>query len=193
MQHSLRHRKKPWDSVIACGMAVFTSGWMICWMTFLGTPSISGTCFYFVFGFVFFHSLLFSLCILILCVYSVFYFRYRVSQRVGAQLPTPMLPGLPPYCLMLRRVEDAQILSTDSPSITGVRVTAAELPHVHRGSRVLMPFDAVGEFSHLTAGLPPTTIPGGTHHRFNLHWEYQDEGNWAIFSLIVLGALFFGF
>ena len=98
-----------------------------------------------------------------------------------------MLPGLPPYCLMLRRVEDAQLLSTDSPSFTGVRVTAAELPHVHRGSRVLVPFDAVGEFFHLTAGLPSTTIPGGTHHRFNLHWEYQDEGNWVIFPLIVLG------
>ena len=119
---------------------------------------------------------------------SLFIFsRYRVSQRVGAQLPTPVLPGLPPYCLLLRRVEGAPFLSTDPPSTTGVRVTAAELPHVHRGSRELMPFNAAGEFLHLTAGLPSTTIPGGTHHRFNLYWECPDEGNWVLlFSCCVL-------
>ena len=130
-----------------------------------------------VFGF-WFLDLLYSL-FLATCLYSVLCFRYRVAQHVGAQLPTPMLPGLPPYCLMLRRVEDAQLLSTGSPSVTGVRVTASDLPHVHRGSRVLLPFDAMGEFSRPAAGLPPTSIPGGTHHRFTLHWECKDQGTWV--------------
>ena len=78
---------------------------------------------------------------------------------------------------MLRRVVDALGLSTDAPSSVGVRVTAAELPHVHRGSRVLVPFDAIGEFVPLTADMPSMFAPGGTHHRFNLHWEYQNDGN----------------
>ena len=78
---------------------------------------------------------------------------------------------------MLQRVVDALGLSTDAPSSVGVRVTAAELPHVHRGSRALVPVDAGGEFVPLTANMPSTFAPGGTHHRFNLHWEYQSDGN----------------
>ena len=109
--------------------------------------------------------------------YSYFVLRYRLSQRVGVHRPAPKLTGLPPYCLMLQRVVDALGLSTDAPSSIGVRVTAAELPRVHLGSRELVPFDAIGEFVPLTAGVPSTFASGGTHHRFTLHWEYQDDGN----------------
>ena len=164
---------------------------------FLGTHFISGE--YFCLRLWFLFVVCCPLCLRLflsftwILAYSVVYFRYRVSQRIGAELPAPMLPGLPPYCLMLRRIEDAQMLSTGPPSSTGVRVTASELPHVHRGSRDLLPFSAVGEFVHLAVGLPPTTAPHGTHHRFNLHWECKDEGNWALFTLVVFCFLFLCF
>ena len=89
---------------------------------------------------------------------------------------------------MLRRVDDPG-LSSDAPISTGVRVLAANLPHVHRGSLAPVPFDAIGEFVPPAAEMPSMFAPGGTHHRFNLHWEYQTEGNW---SRLLLVPLFLG-
>ena len=84
---------------------------------------------------------------------------------------------------MLRRVDDPG-LSSDAPTSTGVCVLAANLPHVHRGSLAPVPFDAIGEFAPPAAEMPSMFAPGGTHHRFNLHWDYQTEGNW--FGLLLV-------
>ena len=110
----------------------------------------------------------------------IFNFRYKISQRVDARQSPPLPTGLPPYCLMLRRVADPG-LSSDAPTSTGVRVLAADLPHAHRGSQAPVPFDAIGELVPQAAEVPHCDAsmfaPGGTHHRFNLQWNYQTEGN----------------
>ena len=107
-------------------------------------------------------------------------FRYRFSQVADTTQSSPCPTGLPPYCLALRRMVDPGS-SSDAHLSTGVHVVAADLPHAHRGSQTPVPVRLTGEFMHHTAGVLPQNVPGDHHHRFNLQWGYQTEGEAAYY------------